>query len=387
MTAPHDGGVVHVLDDLDVGGAQRLVLTYARHAVAAGTPVTVVSLKAPRDDLLAAGLRAAGAEVVVLEQRTTFIASASALKVVQLARVLRRSRTRSVQTHLLYANVLGALAARLCGLPVVATLHSARAGGDGNSNRALALERIVLRSLPGAVVAVGTVVEQAQRHRLAPRPVTVVPNAVEPGVVLTAGQRARLRASLSPGRDVLLVLAVGRLDPAKGYDDLLSAFAVVARKRDNAVLAIAGEGPLHGPLYERIQRADLRGRVMLLGGRGDVRELLAAADLYVSASHWEGLPVALLEAMAAGLPVVSTAVGDVPSAVDETCGVLVSPRAPAGLADALLALLDDPVQRQMLGNEARERARLHFGVAVWVNRLDEVHAAAGKQVRRRRARR
>ena len=380
-------GLVHVLDNLEVGGAQRLVLTHARHAVATGTPVTVVSLNASSDDRISADLRAAGADVVVLDHRTAVSAVANGLKVAQLVRVLRRSGTRSVQTHLLYANVLGALAARLSGLPVVATLHSAQVGGDGNSRRALALERAVLRTVPGAVVAVGAVVEQAQRQRLAPRTVEVVPNAVEPGVALTEDQRTRLRASLGAGRDTVLVLAVGRLDTSKGYDELLTAFAVVARRSSGALLAVAGDGPRRASLQERVRQDDLRGRVVLLGNRSDVRELLAAADLYVSASHWEGLPLALLEAMAAGLPVVSTAVGDVPSAVDQTCGVLVPPRAPAALTDALTALLDDPGRRQALGAAARERVSVRFGVPGWVARLEEVHAAAGSGPERRRGRR
>jgi len=364
--------VVHVLDDLEVGGAQQLVLTYARHAVRTGVPVTVVSLRPPSDDVLTSALDAAGARVVVLTRRRRPTMKSAPLQTVVLIATLLRLRPRIIQTHLLYSNVIGVMAARLCRLPVVATLHNARVEVDCNSQRAVRLETAVLRRLPTGLVAVGPSVERSQRDRVFPRRLTVVPNAVGPGPLPEQATRARLRSQLAPGENTLLVLAVGRLVPAKGYDDLLTAFKRILRAVPNAVLAIAGDGPEYARMRNRLDGEGLTDAVLLLRQRDDVRDLLGAADLFVSASHWEGLPVALLEAMSAGLPVVVTAVGDVPAAIGPDGGVLVQPGEPVRLAAEVVALLQDHSRREALGRAAASRVREHFTVERWVAALDRV---------------
>ncbi|MGH2524638.1 MAG: glycosyltransferase, partial [Anaerolineales bacterium] len=170
---------------------------------------------------------------------------------------------------------------------------------------------------------------------------------------LAAAERAAIRAELAGDPARPLLVAVGRLSHQKGYGDLLTAFATLRQTHPHAALIIAGGGGRHAELSAQIASLHLDHHAWLLGARNDVPRLLAASDIFVSASHWEGLPVAVLEAMAAGLPIVATSVGDVPRVVSAEAGLIVPPHQPDLLAGALRTLLDNPVQRQRLGEAAR----------------------------------
>lgn len=366
--------VVHVIADLQVGGAQRLLLTWAGEARRRGEPVTVVSLS-ETGDALGDQLRALDAEVVTVPTGSWGPVS-MVVQVVRVARVLRRHRPAVVQTHLTRAHLVGLPASRLARTPAVATLHSMLVGSDGNSDRALATETQVLRHLAHAVLACGAVVERRQRARLAPATAHVVPNGVAVVTALDPRERVALRTHLVGSTEPFILLAVGRLADGKGHDDLLTAFADVVEHHAGCVLVVVGDGPLAGSLERQAADLGITAWVRLVGQRHDVASVMAAADVYVSASHFEGLPLAMLEAMSAGLPAVVTAVGDVPTVVDDSCGVLVAPQDPSALAAALGALLSDPDRARSLGVAARHRAGVVAGVPQWYDRTRAVHDLA-----------
>lgn len=167
---------------------------------------------------------------------------------------------------------------------------------------------------------------------------------------------------LPPGAP--LAVYTGRLDEAKGLGDLLGAWQAIAATWPQARLWLAGEGPYHTALEQEIRARELTGQVVLAGVFDSVDELLAAADLFVLPSWEEGMSVALLEAMAAGLPVVAT---DIPGNRDLVTGgrtgLLVPARDPARLADAIARLLTEPALGAALGAAARGRAASRFSVA------------------------
>jgi glycosyltransferase involved in cell wall biosynthesis len=151
--------------------------------------------------------------------------------------------------------------------------------------------------------------------------------------------RAELRAALGVGADELLWLAAGRLVAQKDVPNLLDAFAQHHVAHAGSRLAIAGDGELRGELSARARALGLDDVVTFLGVRADIPRLLCAADAFVMSSAWEGLPNAVMEAMAAGVPVVTTRVGGAAELVDDpTTGMLVPPRQPGALADAMNAM-------------------------------------------------
>ncbi len=356
--------VLQMIDLLRVGGAQKLVETFALHAASYDMQVSVLSLhedpQSPiRETLLDAG-------VDVFNFPAPHLLNHDRWRAV-LAHFEAR-RYDVVQTHLVYANIVGGAAGGWTGTPVVATLHSVSVDPRFRSPLRRALETFTLRRVAG-VVAVGGEVARAHAKRVGKRPIEVIPNAVPEIPPLPPAERDALRARLGCTPDNLVLIAVGRLAPPKGYPDLLKAFARLLSRVPSARLWIVGDGVLRDELRTLAHRSGLGETVRFLGRRNDVPALLSAADVFVNASRWEGLPLALLEAMMAGLPVVATAVGDVPFVLIPGAGRLVPPGDPAALEAALLPLLEAPSLRRRMGKTAQEHARRTYGIDAWMRRL------------------
>jgi glycosyltransferase involved in cell wall biosynthesis len=190
--------------------------------------------------------------------------------------------------------------------------------------------------------------------------VRTVHNGVELPEVPSAAERKRARLQLGLREDETLLLAMGRLDEQKGPRVLVEAAARLKRGRKPRC-AIIGDGPWRDRLRAQVARLGLQRVVQLPGERGDVRSWLSAGDIFVLPSLWEGLPNALLEAMALGLPVAASRVDGVCEAVaDGRDGLLVPPGDPAALAQALASLMDDAGLRLRLGRAARARVAGDF---------------------------
>ena len=355
--------ILQMIDELRLGGgAEQLQYSFAEAVRGSGVEVVVLTLHDSEPEA-AEEMRSHDVQVV----RFPSSQFANPGRAADVMRFVRRGDFDVVHTHLVRSTLLGTLAARSAGIPVVATLHNTRPAI--RLPRALrALETLLLRSAVDRIVAVGWETARVQQKRLGGRSIEVIPNAVSEAVALAPAEREALRSELGVARDEILVLAVGRLHPQKSYGDLLEAFARLDPGR-RAQLRIAGRGREKANIEAGIARLGLGERVKLLGLRRDVPQLLGASDLFASASAWEGLPVATLEAMAAGLPVVATAVGDVPRVVDAASGSLV----PAGRPDALGAALDrtvaDPALRRRQGEAARRRVAEEFSADAWAARL------------------
>lgn len=351
------------------GGAERLQRTFAETIDPARVELTVITLRPDQPEAVA-WLRAHGVRVASFPARRF----GDPARARDLLNFLRRERFDLIHTHLVRSTVLGAVLGRMSGTPVVTTLHNT----EHNHKVGPALrwtERWVLRNAVDRVIAVGWETARARDASLGPSAIQVIPNAVTAVPELSPDEREAARRELGVPPGAPLVLAVGRLVAQKAFSDLLSAFAQLPHLDPAPRLRIAGRGYLESALAEEIETRGLADRVALLGVRSDVARLLGAADLYASSSHWEGLPVAMLEAMSAGLPVVATDVGDVPRVLDADCGVLVPARDPSALAAALGALLGDSDRRKRLGDAARLRAQRHFGADAWAERHLNLYAA------------
>ncbi|MGH2603044.1 MAG: glycosyltransferase, partial [Dehalococcoidia bacterium] len=300
------------------------------------------------------------------------------LRAARLVGFLRRGRFDVLFTHLTSANILGSLAGRIIGVPTIATLHSI---GVNLHPRFKILESWALRRAAKCSVAVGHAVAAANRERLAGARCVVIPNPAEQTAPLPPAERLAIRRELIGTNNVMLA-SVGMLKPAKGFGDLLAAFAALRRTHPGAALVIAGAGPLEGELRAQIDSLELNGHTHLIGLRDDVPRVLAAADIYVCSSHREGLPLSLLEAMEVGLPSVATDVGDVRSVIVDGTGLIVPPRDPTAMADALRWLFEDPQRRRTIGAAARRHVHQSYRVDKWAERLICLGMEAGGRVGR-----
>ena len=274
-----------------------------------------------------------------------------ALALVALLRLCRKLRPDIVHAHSSKVGVLGRLAAWLARVPVrVFTVHGwSFAAYDGLAGRLFLWIERLMRPLTTAVVCVSdaTLRQGLAAHACAPERAVVIHNAVD---IASFHPRAETAGACR-------IVSVGRFAYPKDFGTLLDALELV---EGDWHAALVGDGP---GLEEVAARVEVRGRVEVLGPRGDVSEVLARSDVFVLSSRSEGFPVSILEAMAAGLPVVATDVGGVAEAVvhDET-GHLVPAGEPRALAEALERLVADPDLRRRLGESGRARALRLFDV-------------------------
>jgi glycosyltransferase involved in cell wall biosynthesis len=278
-------------------------------------------------------------------------------------------RSRSVD--LLHTNSAGceesAVAARLAGIPrVVGTFHvdsTYDLSGVRSGLRHRVIECLSNHCLHAAIaVSEATRQNWLRRTRLRPSRVTTIHNGVDAAARTPrrrdrAGARERLGL---PGYR-LVIGGIGRLDPAKGFHDLIDAVSLLAPGNSRVALALAGQGPLRSDLEAHATQLGVRDRVHFLGFQRNVADVYDAIDIFALPSVCEALPYALLEAMTSELPVVATTVGGVPEVVaDGETGFLVPARSPEALARALRPLLDEPELRRRLGRAGRDRVSAHF---------------------------
>lgn len=357
--------VAHLIDTLSWGGAQKLLVTFAEAAGARNIIPTVICLRALNDSPFAQHLTDLGVPVIVLPCRRIF----EPQQIWQLIRFLRQGKFDVLHSHLTQANIIGGIVGRLVGIPVVSSVHNTKIRVRRYHKARQAIETAVLRHATMRVVAVGHVVAEIQQQQLGSKRIYTIPNAVASIPPLSSDERLTLRSSILGDPSRIMLIAVGRLTAQKGYHDLLTAIAQLRVTHPSLALVIVGRGELQAEITERVAKLGLNQHVFLLGARTDVPKLLAVSDVFVSTSHWEGLPVAVLEGMAAGLPVVATSVGDVPRVVVEGTGFVVPPGSPEAFVTALQTLLDDPTLLRTFGANAYAHVAQHYSATVWLDTL------------------
>ena len=348
--------VLHVVEAMHQGGAESLVVEHVRLA-AADVSSTVVALNRGGPALEAAA--AAGAEVIVLGKGDARLAGLA-----NLVRVMKERCIGVVNGHNPTGAMYGTFAARLAGVPaVLRTEHSIHYPGRGFRFYGPVEKLLTVMTDRVICVCEAARASHASRHRRADgKFVTVLNGIAEPSGA--PADRATTREALGLAPQARVVLNVGSLTPQKSQDVLLRAFADAARRVPQAVLLIAGEGRLRGPLRELCARLSLGDRVRFLGARTDVPDLMEACDLFALSSSREGLSVTLLEAMRARRATLATDVGGNREAVaDGVTGRVVPVGDEGAMAEALAELLAAPERLAALGAAGHARWRERFTAA------------------------
>ncbi len=243
-----------------------------------------------------------------------------------------------------------------------------------------AINRVAFR-LGAIPVAVSTAVERSFRRTYGFGPAAVIPNGVNVGGFFRPDVRKEWRRAHGFEDDDILVASVARLDPQKDPLSLIRAFSQGPARCDRCHLLLAGEGTLREAALRCAQSRGVVGRVHFLGVRPDVPELLSASDLFALASRWEGGPLVVVEAMAAGLPVVATTVGGINEMVEPgKTGLLAPPGDIDTLADGMALLVNDSERRRAMGETARARAA-KFDVSAMVASYGELFERVVKERR------
>lgn len=365
--------VLQVINQLAFGGAEALQYTFAQAIDQRRFELHVCALRHLSPDVVGQRLRQAGIPVVVLDQRSLYDLRA----LLRLTRYIRRHRIDIIHTHLAGADILGRIAGFLTGRPVVSTIHNLRVDVLEGPARRRWLYRWTARWFNRrlAVLNEEERASTAQWFGLPLEQVVAIANGVdvarfhaEPGF-----DRAAFRQELIGG-DHPLVVTIARMTVHKALPDLVAAAQLVVAALPDTHFLLAGDGPVREQLEAQVRELGLEASVHFAGFRDDVPHLLKAGDLFVLSSVTEGMPLVVLEAMAAGTPVVATEVGGIPTIIhDGVTGLLVPPSRPEELAAAILADLRDPERAQRMALAAKGHVIERYGMRAWARRWEELY--------------
>jgi glycosyltransferase involved in cell wall biosynthesis len=291
----------------------------------------------------------------------------------EIALHLRRTGAAVLCCNGYKPDVVGWMAGRRAGVPVVGIAHGWTAA-TWKVRLNEAIDRRVMRHMDAVVCVSEAQAVRVRRAGVDPARVHVIRNAIDADAFGRPDPACRrLLEGMFTQAPQHIVAAGGRLSPEKGFDLYVDAAAEVARRDAEAGFVLFGDGPLREALEQRVRRHGLEGRFVLAGFRSDLRHLWPCCDLAVLSSHTEGLPVVVLEALAAGVPVVATAVGGTPEVIEDgRCGRLIPPGDVAALADGIGAALDDTAWRRQAGEFGRRRVREQFSFEGQADRYREL---------------
>jgi len=292
--------------------------------------------------------------------------------------VLRAREIDLVHAHGYKSNLIAAAAAASSEIRLVTTnhLHPMMPLSDRKLQLYGQLDmKITSRFLDKTVAVSEDIRRRIIRDGVPPDRLTVIENGIDTSEFVPGRTGEPIRASLGIPSDAFVVGCFARLTPQKGLQYLLDAAARLAGKHPNLRVVVAGDGPLRQELIDRAEQLGLSGCVTFLGFRRDTKDLLAAMDVFTLSSIEEGLPMAMLEAMSAGVPVVTTSVGDIPKVIEHgRNGLLVRAREPGELADALDRLVESRETRLRLAASGRDTVVRGFSQEAMCRKYLDVYA-------------
>ncbi|MEO7040234.1 MAG: glycosyltransferase family 4 protein [Gemmatimonadaceae bacterium] len=357
--------ILHLLAPAPVGGLETVVSMLARAQSRAGHRVIVAPTLSAQDDGKGFLASLAGSRVEIIPLT---VARRSYLRECRLIRKLCADKHVSVvHTHGYRSDIVGGMAGRSEGLPIVTTVHGFTGGSLKNRTfealQRRAFERfdaVVVVSQPQAAFLRASGVPETRTHIIA-NALAAHPNPVD---------RAAARLALGLAPEGLVAGWVGRVSIEKGVDVFIDAIHAIGDRVIRAT--IVGDGPERSAQEARAESL-APGRFQWLGTVPDAARYFAAFDVFVMSSRAEGLPMVLLEAMAARVPIVTTAVGGIPDLLSPAEGVLVAADDPRALAAAIRATIDDPGAASERAQAGQQRQRSEYDVAPWAERYEELY--------------
>ena len=348
------------------GGAERLAAVVAMKLDPARFESVLCASRQTDEPLLDRELEEAGIGVLALGRRSTLDLLAWRPLV-----SLLRDGVDVVHAHMFGSNVWGTVLGRLSGVPVVVA-HEHTWSFQGRP-----LRRFLDRELVARWADVFVAVSGEDRRKMIevegvdPAKIRLIPNGI-PSPANGAGADVRTELGIEPSAPVLGVVC--ELRAQKALEVLFEAAALLLAEFPTLKVLVAGDGPERARLEEGARRLGVANTVLFLGIRRDVPAVLAAVDVAVLSSDYEGSPLSVMEYMAAAKPVVSTRVGGVPELVkDDVHGLLVEPRDPEALAEAVARLLRDPALAKRLGAVGRKRQQREFSLEAMVRRIEDLY--------------
>jgi glycosyltransferase involved in cell wall biosynthesis len=352
--------IAQVIDDLRVGGAERLFVDLVNALPEDEKFVILLNENEVIPNLEASLRPEIDVYKIRIRKRTLY------LDIVRFARLLRKLKCDVVHSHTFWANFYGSVAARMAHVPVIVTSEHGRNEWKRGWHKWIESE----------------VISRCAQHRLCVSQDILERRRDVDGI---PGERLMLvpNGTVVPGMDDhrepdgIVIGSVGRLVVAKDYPSLVRALGLLRKRGIECRLEIVGAGPEESSIIDEVNRLSLNRYVTLAGFQQNVGDWLSSWTIFAVSSINEGQPVALLEAMARGLPCVVTSVGGIPDTLEnEKEGLIVSPRDPEALAGALHRLIENPKLRRQLGSSARDRVCRDFSIDALASGCCDIYRSA-----------
>lgn len=349
--------IVHLTSSPFFGGPERQMLGLAQSLSREYRSAFLAFAEKGKCRGLLNQVQQAGFEGVALQENVPHFRAMTR----ELRDQLQRLQAGVLCCHGYKANLLGWWAARSIGVPVMSVSHGWTAA-TWKVRLYEALDRRVLRRMDRVVCVSEGQAAKVRRAGVSPERMVIIRNAVQTGPYdHPAPEDRQVLQEMFAEPRTRIIGAAGRLSPEKGFDQLVLAAEMVLRSDPGVGFVLFGDGPLRQAVAEQIAARGLTGKFILAGFRTDLERFLPHWDLAVLPSYTEGLPVIVLEALAARVPVVATAVGGTPEVIEDGCnGFLVPPGDPAALADRILEALRSEPERQVMGRRGRQRIEEQF---------------------------
>lgn len=365
--------VMFLVDTLELGGTETQMVQLAVRLKAKGHRIVVGCLHP--GGALTENLRSAGVPVVEFPKLGSLLSLQGAYQILRLTRYLRRERFDVLHAHDLWANLMGIPSAYVAGTKVI--ISSQRDLGHLWWYTPFRTKVIrIIHLLASRVVANSAAVRDllVNSFRVPPEHVQIIRNGVEVEKFECVGADRRKILSCAEDDTRLVIMVANMHSSVKGHHDLVEAAWQVCREVSATRFVLVGDGEERPKIEQHVRDAGLLAHFLFLGSRKDIPELLACAELSILPSRAEGLPNVILEAMAAGLPVVATRVGGIPEIVEDgESGLLVPSQDPHALAEAILRLLQDRALAARIARNAQERIRARFSFDHVVCEFEEVY--------------
>lgn len=360
--------VIHLVEDLKIGGAERVIADIAMGLDRKKYDVSVWCVT--RGGETATELSEKGIDVKILGISSYH----NPLNTFKLTRQLKAARPEIVHTHGYFASVIGRLAARRAGISVIlAHVHSTY---WEYKKRHLMIERKLSR-FTHKIICCSEAVENFVKNteKITEKKTIVIYNGVDEERFFQLKNSTSIRAELGMDEEAAVVGTVSSLTPHKGHEFLVQAASLVLERLPSAKFLIVGDGPLRQRLEDQAKDLNIHPAVIFAGTRKDIPEILSLMDVFVLPSHTrEGLGISIIEAMAAERPVVATDIGGIPEVVNHgETGLLVPSGNPEALSNALIELLQNPKKAKEMGEKGRARVKEKFTTKKMLSEIEHVY--------------
>ena len=299
-------------------------------------------------------------------------------------RWLKHKEVDLVHTHRYKENIIGSLAAKMGGVPhIIRTYHGMPEPFEGFKNIKykfyIFLDYLISRLLVKKIITASFEIKEKLSQRLGEKKVTSIPNSINLDSLKIKKSPRRVRETLGIDDDCRIIGSAGRLVPIKGYQVFLKAAQLIKQRESKVKFLIVGDGPEKSNLEKLADELKISEDFLFPGYREDILDIINAMDIFVLSSFHEGIPIALLEAMALEKPIVATKVGGIPEVVtDQISGILVEPDDPEKLAQKSLYLLQEREVRKKMGSEAKRKIEESFTAERMAQRVLEIYQSMAR---------